>query len=45
MNLVRRNTSSLSYDKQMEIIAKEKQYRANDALNYSSIKDFDEHGP
>lgn len=44
MNLVPKE-STISYQRQLEIVAKEKEYRANEALNYSSIKDFDEQGP
>lgn len=46
MNLVQKTISNtIAYERQLEIVAKEKEYRANSALNYSSIKDFDEHGP
>lgn len=41
------NTSPYRKDleKQRIIVENEKNYRKNDALNFSAIKDFDEHGP
>lgn len=33
------------YEKQSLIVAKEKEYRSDEALNFTAIKDFDEQGP
>jgi len=38
-------SNKVTYQKQLDILEKEKNYRKNENLNFSAIKDFDEAGP